>query len=524
MARVFEDDKGLLGMGFQIDQKKIAKNTIVLYFRMAFTMVIGFFTTRITLQQLGVEDYGLNNLVGSIVSMLSFINGSMGTAVQRYYCVELGKGNNNALKGVFGTGLFLHILVAIITIILAEIFAIFFLNKMNIPFERMHAAQVVFQISILSMALNIFSVPYAALLRARELFDKIAVVEIVQAVLRLVILYLLTIINYDKLITLSVLGLGVTVYYIGSLVMMARKFEETHSLPLFDKELVKEMLSFISMLIMTVLCQLLQTQGLIMLINVFFGLVVNAAYAVALQVSNLVSNFALNFKQSMVPQMMASYGAKDYKSMHSIINMGTKISFLLMLMISVPAIAEVDFLLKLWLKTVPEYASYLVILVLIGINISSFTYFFYQGVQATGRLKKQQIWMSSLYLANILIVLFFFKLGTNFDMALYVNMFISIMQCAVNIVYAKKTYQYPVQSFIKSILAPCSILIAIVAVVMIIFVNSFESTIARFFLSILLSESTIMLCGYFILLNHIEKEKVKVFIQKILCRKVLQIQ
>ena len=205
-------------MAFHINQKKIAKNTIVLYVRMAFTMVIGFIATRVTLQQLGVDDYGLNNLVGSIVSMLSFLNGSMGTAVQRYYCVEIGKGNDGALKRVFGTGLFLHIVVAIVTVILAEIFAVFFLHKMNIPLERLHAAQVVFQISILSMALNVVSVPYAALLRARELFDKIAIVEIVQAVLRLVILYLLTVIDYDKLITLSVLGLGVTVYYIGSLV------------------------------------------------------------------------------------------------------------------------------------------------------------------------------------------------------------------------------------------------------------------------------------------------------------------
>lgn len=506
-------------MAYQIDQKKIAKNTIVLYLRMAFTMVIGFFATRITLEQLGVEDYGLNNLVGSIVSMLSFINGSMGTAVQRYYCVELGKGNNSALKRVFGTGLFLHIFVAIATLVIAEIFAIFFLHKMNIPLERMHAAQVVFQVSILSMILNIISVPYAALLRARELFDKIAVVEIVQAVLRLLILYLLTIISYDKLITLSLLGLGVTLYYIGSLVFMARKFQETHSTPIFDKELIKQMLSFISMLIMTVLCQLLQTQGLIVLINLFYGLVVNAAYAVATQVSHLVTNFAMNFKQSMIPQMMASYGARDFKSMHKIIDMGTKVSFLLMLMISVPAIVEVDFLLNLWLKTPPEYASHLVVLVLIGINISSFTYFLYQGVHATGQLKTQQIWMSVLYLVNILIVYIVFKLGANFDMALYVNMFISTLQCAVNVVYAKKTFKYPVRTFIRSILIPCVVCVTTICAVMISFIHYFEPTTTRFFTSVILSESIIMLCGYFIVLNQSERERVRTIVQKVFHRK-----
>lgn len=506
-------------MAFAIDKKKMARNTIVLYLRMAFTMVISFFAARVTLQQLGVEDYGLNNLVGSIVSMLSFINGSMGTAVQRYYCVELGKGNENALKRVFGTGLFLHIIVALITVIIAEVFAVFFLQKMNIPLERMHAAQVVFQVSILSMALNIISVPYAALLRAREMFDKIAVVEIIQAVLRLLILYLLIIIDHDKLITLALLGFGVTAFYIGAMIQMARKFEETHCRPLFDKLLIKEMLSFISLLIITVLCQLLHTQGLVMLINVFFGLIVNAAYAVAMQVSNLVTNFAMNFKQSMIPQMMASYGAKDYKSMHNIINMGTKVSFLLMLMISVPAITEIDFLLKIWLQTPPEYSSSLVVLVLISINISSFTYFFYQGVHATGNLKKQQMWMSGLYLLNIVLVYVLFKLGANFEAALYVNMIISAVQCVVNVIFARNTYQYPIYSFIKEILRPCSITVAIVTIIMMILVYSLEPSTLRFFLSLLLSESLILLCGYAIVLDYNEREKVKNIFLKLVHRR-----
>ena len=505
-------------MAFAIDKKKMAKNTIMLYIRMAFTMVISFFATRVTLQQLGVEDYGLNNLVGSIVSMLSFINGSMGTAVQRYYCVELGKGNENALKRVFGTGLFLHIIVALVTLGIAEVFAVFFLHKMNIPIERMHAAQVVFQISILSMAINIISVPYAALLRAREMFDKIAVVEIVQAVLRLLILYLLIIIDYDKLITLSMLGLGVTIFYIGSIIWMARKFVETHSNPIFDKELIKEMLSFISLLIITVLCQLLQTQGLVMLINVFFGLVVNAAYAIAMQVSHLVTNFAMNFKQSMIPQMMASYGAKDYNTMHNIINMGTKVAFLLMLMISVPAIAEVDFWLNLWLKNPPEYSSRLVVLVLICINISSFTYFYYQGVHATGDLKRQQMWMSGLYLFNIVLVYAVFKLGANFGVALYVNMIISLLQCAVNVIYAKKTYQYSITSFVKNILCPCCITVAVVSLIMMLFILSVQPSVFRFCFSLLISEVVIMICGYAIVLNNEEREKVKNVILKLLHR------
>ena len=160
---------------------KIAKNTIALYIRMAITMFISFFTTRITLEVLGVEDYGLNNLVSSVVALFSFLNGSMGTAVQRFYSIEIGKGEEERLGRVFGSGLSLHMLVAAITVVLMEVFAIFFLYKLNIPQDRIFAAQVVFQISIISMALNILSVPYTALLRTREEFSKIAIADVMQS-------------------------------------------------------------------------------------------------------------------------------------------------------------------------------------------------------------------------------------------------------------------------------------------------------------------------------------------------------
>ena len=188
-------------MAFQINKDKIAKNTVALYIRMGITMLISFFATRVTLQVLGVEDYGLNNLVGGIVAMFSFINSSMGTAVQRFYSIEIGKKDDGKLKRVFSAGLYCHIVVALITFLLTEIFAIFFLSKLQIPPERMLAAHIVFQTSIVQMLLNILSVPYSALLRARERFSSTAIIDIIQAVLRLGVLYLLFIISFDKLIS-----------------------------------------------------------------------------------------------------------------------------------------------------------------------------------------------------------------------------------------------------------------------------------------------------------------------------------
>lgn len=506
-------------MAYAINSKKIATNTIALYIRLGITMIISFFTARVTLEQLGVEDYGLNNLVGSIVSMFSFINGSMGTAVQRFYSIEIGKGSQERLGKVFGVGLYLHIIVAAITLLIAEIFAVFFLNKMNIPEERMFAAQVVFQISVVSLVLNIVNVPSSALLRAREMFSKTAVVEIIQALLRLVVLYLLVHINYDKLITLSLLNLGITVYYVGALFLMARRFEESHNRPMKDRELIKQMMSFISMLLITVLAQLLKTKGIVILINLFFGLVINAAYAVAVQVSNMVNSFVINFKQAMVPQMMSAYGAEDKSAMNRIINLGTKITFLLMLMLTIPVIFEGQFILDIWLKNPPEHSARLVALVLIAINISSFTYFQYQGVHATGKILAQQIWMSSTYVANIIIIYLVFKLGGDFESALYVNMVVSAFQCGINLYYANKTYNYDIVSFLRTTLLPCAVAVIIVIVPLIVITMKMPQTIGRFFFVFGLSEALICGLGYGIVLTKDERGKMLEFVKNIIRRK-----
>lgn len=507
-------------MAFQINSKKIAKNTITLYIRQIITMLISFFTVRVTLEQLGVEDYGLNNLVGSIVSMFSFLNGSMGTAVQRFYSYEIGQGNQDRLKKVFGTGLYLHLIVAAITFVISEVFAVFFLQKMNIPAERMVAAQIVFQISILTLVLGIITVPYSALLRARELFSKTALVEIGQAVLRLCNLYLLIIIPFDKLIVLSSLNFFVSAGGILIFVLMGRRFEETHTLPLRDKDLIKEMLKFVSLLLVTVLAQLLNTQGVVMLINLFFGLVINAAYGVAVQVQHAVNTFVTNFKSSMVPQIMAAYGAGDLDSMHKLINFGTKITFLLLMMVTIPLVCSTQWILTLWLKQPPEYSAQLVILTLISINISSFTYFHAQGIHASGNIAKQQIWLSGSYLISILIIFIIFKAGLSFYYALYINMIVGILQGCVNLYYARKCYGYSLRCFITKILMPVFFVI-----ILLVFVFFFEikiscSSLIKFLIYMITDIVVLPLACYFILFDKVEKVKIKILIKRVIHRRI----
>ena len=497
-------------MIYTVDKKKIANNTIALYLRMGLTMVIGFYMTRIMLVQLGSEDYGLNNLVGSIVSLMGFINSSMGTAVQRFFSLELGKdeGNSNNMGKIFSTGLYLHILVALISFVVAEFFALFFLERLNIPSERLYAAHIVFQISVVSMFIGIVTVPYFSLLRAREMFSKMALYDIIQAVLRLTVVIILAYSRYDKLILLSFLNFGVTLCYTYIMVKMALEFREAHNRPSRNPVLIKQMLSFVSLLTLTVLSNLINTKGIVVLVNLFYGLLVNAAFAVAIQVQNVVSTFVMNFKQSIVPQMMSAYGAGDLLTMHKLITIGTKITFLLMLMVSLPIVFEVDFLLNLWLKTPPTYTSSLVVLTIININISSFTYFLYQGVHATGNISGQQIWISISYVLGILLTYMAFIFNYSFYSALIVAMIISFLQCIINVVFSRLKYRYSISCFLH-LSSRCLLTTLITSVMIFVIDDNMSGGWMRLATVTLSSLLLVAVLGFVFVLNKDEKNAIK---------------
>jgi O-antigen/teichoic acid export membrane protein len=501
---------------FVVNKDRIAKNTIALYLRMAFTMVISFVAARVTLQQLGVDDYGLNNLVGSIVSLMSFLQTSIGTAIQRFYSIEIGKGNEEGVRKVFSTGLLIHLLICLFSLIVGEVFAVFFLEKMNIPEDRMFAAHVVFQVSVVTMLLNIVNIPYSALLRAKEQFDKIAIYDVIQAFLRLVILFLLVYVSFDKLILLSFLNFGITLFYLGAMTHLALKFKETHCHPSLDKEMAKMMMGFVSMLIISTLSSVAKTKGLVILVNLFFGLSVNAAYAVAVQVSNMVNTFVLNFKQSMVPQLMSSYGAGDKTIMHRIINFGTKITGLLMLFITLPVIVESEYILKLWLGTPPEYSAELVSLVLININISSLTFFHYQGIQATGKITSNQMVLTILCLLAIGGFYIAFKLGFGVFSAMYINMGLSILIVANGLFFSKNRYDYQVSYFIKVIVAKLLIVALITIGCLFIITKNMESSFIRLIITLGISTALVALSGYFLLFEGNERVLISDYIKKII--------
>lgn len=475
----------------QYNNQKIARNTIALYIRTAVTMVVSFLSVRVTLQVLGSEDYGLNNLVGSVVSLLSFISASMGTSVQRFLSVEIGKDNISYLRKIFGVGLYLHCCIAIITFIACELFAAFFFYKLNIPDERLFSAQLVFQISSLSLLISIITVPFGSLLRAHEEFAKFALLDIFQAFGRLIVLYALFVIDFDKLILLSILNFIISLMYIGGTVVLSRKYPEGRFHIEKDKKMIKEMLGFISLLLFTVLFSVFRDNGIVIFINMFFGLLVNAAYAIALQMMTVVNTFAMNFKQALVPQMMAAYGANDMKRMNELIFTGTKITSILLLIITLPIIFETHYVLDIVLKDVPNMASEFTRLTMINVNIASFTYFLYQGVHATGKIKGQQVAMSSLYALNVLFVYLLYLLGCSCYSALYVTIGCSLIQCLINVFFSNKTFGF---NAIKYLLLASKFLVVVIFVsVFSNFVDFMEESLIRFVFRTLIILMTIFI-------------------------------
>ncbi len=491
---------------------------MALYIRMGITMIISFFTARVILQVLGVEDYGLNNVVGSVVAMFSFINGSMGTAVQRFYSIEIGKKNEDNLSKVFGTGLYLHIAVALITLIVAEIFAVFFLSQLNIPQERLFAAHVVFQISLLSLLLSILIIPYTALLRAREEFSKIAIIDVIKALLKLGLLYPLVHIDYDKLIIWSFLSFLLTLFYSLSLIKLAKKYKETKFQLIRDKILIKQMLRFVSFLVITVLASVFNKKGIVILVNLFFGLAINAAYAIAFQLSTLVNTFAMNFKQAVVPQLMSSYGSNNMQRFNKLIHLGTKVTFLLLMIVTIPLIFESHFILNLWLVEPPRFAPELTSLILIQANINVFYYFVYQAVHASGKIKNQQILTTTTYFLSVFVIFLSFKFGGSFYYAVFIPILFSVVRNIIVIYSAKKAIGFNTVYFFYNVVLRCIIFVLLLTLSILGITETLDQSFLRLFLVLLTSTVLTFGLGYYLVLNLEEKTTIKSYLPEILHR------
>ena len=393
--------------------KTIAKNTIFLYFRMMLTMIISLYTSRVILQVLGVDDYGIYQAVGGIVGFLSFLNNALSTGSSRFITFGLGENNLQKLKNIFSTTLTAHICLAVIIVILAETAGIWFLhNKLVIAPDRIDAAEFVFHLSLLTAFFSLTQVPYGACIIAQEKMGIYAYVSIIEALLKLLIVYLLTIGDFDKLklyaLLLCLVQVGIIIFY---RVYCTRSFEEAKFRFFFDKKLFKEIAGFSGWSLFANCSIALNSQGILVLLNMFFSPAVVAARAISLQVNTAANQFVSNFQTAANPQIVKRYAAKDYEGSKQLLLQTTKFSFYLMLLLSLPICLGAKQLLTLWLGIVPEYTVIFLQLVIIQSLFSVFDTSFYRALYAKGRLRENALISPTLGLVRFPVIYLLFKFG-----------------------------------------------------------------------------------------------------------------
>lgn len=443
---------------------RLAKNTLTLYFRMLMSMLVSLYTSRVTLEVLGVEDYGIYNVVAGIVVLFSFLNGTMATATQRFLSFEIGKGNIDKLIKTFSVAFWIHIIIALMVAVVSEVGGLWLLyNKMVIPESRMFAALIVFQVSILTTIINITQVPYNAAIVAHEKFVFFAYLSICDVVLKLLLVWLLQWINSDKLILYAVLMLGTSIISITiARIYSIKNFKECHIHKIWDSKIFKELFSFAGWNLSAQIADIGRTQGVNIILNIFFGPLLNAARGISVTVNGVITQFVTNFMAAMNPQIVKYYAKGEKESMFQLVRRGCKYSSFLLLVLISPVLFETHFILNLWLKNPPLYAAIFCRLILVAslINALSSTIFF--AVMASGQIKRYQLVMSGM----ILTVPIFVYIGYKFGLPSYSCLFFEIFACVLSLflrpLLSREVTGFPIKKYLTESVFPV-ILVAVIS-------------------------------------------------------------
>lgn len=493
------------------NNKRIAKNTLLLYVRMLFMMAVSLYTSRVVLNTLGVSDYGIYNVVGGVVAMFGFINNSMSSATQRYITFALGRGDTDNLKKVFSTALQIHILISALIVILGETIGLWFMyEKMQIPADRMDAAFWVLQCSILSAVVMIVSVPYNADIIAHEKMSAFAYISVLEAVLKLAVVFLLLISSYDRLIFYAFLILAVQVIIRFCYSHYCNKhFEETKYHKVWDKSLFKEMTGFAGWSILGNLSSVLFGQGLNMLLNVFFGPVVNAARAVSVQVQSAIQQFVGNFQMALNPQITKTYAKGEMEEMHKLMFRSARFSFYLLFFLSLPVLLETEQILTVWLNVVPENTViFLRIMICISL-IFTLSNPLMVANQATGKVRRYQIICGSMQLLILPISYVSLKLDFPAYSVFIVHFIIELITQCIRMILLKPLIGLTMKDYLSNVYSRV-ILVVVLSVIMplTIYLNM-DNTALRFFLVCIMSFLSVSFIAYRVGLSQKEHEFVK---------------
>lgn len=498
------------------DNKRIAKNTIFLYIRMMVVMLVSLFTSRVILNTLGATDYGIYNVVGGIVTIVSFLNSALGASTSRFLTFALGEKNIQKQKSTFGACLNLHIGIALLVLILGETVGLwFFYEKMVIPDERMVAAFWVYQFSILTTMVSFTQVPYNASLIAHEEMSIYAYVGLYEAISRLIIAYLITISPIDKLVFYGLLLLiNTIVVQLFYRWYAVKHFEECRFSLVKDKVLYKRLLSYGGWDLFGNLALVCQGEGVNLLLNVFFGPVVNAARAIAFQIQGAVTQFVSNFMTAVRPQVIKNYAEGNVDKMYTMTFYAAKFSYILMLALVVPIIYEIRFILGIWLgDAVPDETALFVVIVLMTYTWRTFHIAALMPYHAIGKIKTGNVTIGSLMIATLPIGYVLFKCGCP-AYSVFLAIFAVEIVGMFAIYWLIHRYEYfPYKYVFTKILMPCGLVTIFTIIVPAFITHLMNDGWARLIIVGISTEFSLLLSALYLGLNKEERTRIFSFIK-----------
>lgn len=497
-----------------ISEKKIVKNSLFLYIRMLFVMLCNFFIVRVLLKALGVEDYGINNVVGGIVLMLAFLSSTMNSASQRFFSFELGKKDLSNLKKYFTSSFWIYVGIVIVVIVLAETLGLWFLcNKMTIPVNRAGAAFWIYQCSIVTFVFSLLSIPYNAAIVAREEMNIYAYVGVLEVLLRLLAAFTLYFADGDLLKTYAVLScVAMSIPSFFYIIWGTFRFPECRIMVFWNKTMFLEIASFSSWSLFGALSSVFRSQGINILLNIFFNPVVNAARAIAYQVNSALNQFVLNFFKAVQPQIVKTYAAGETNAMFTLVFASTKFNFFLVYLIALPVLLETPRFLSIWLTVLPERTVLFTRLVIVNTIFELMIYPLLTALMATGNIKRYQIVTGSLLLLVLPISYLMLKNGFPPETTLYVTIAITILSQFVRIVFMKKMLYMSVREYVCKAVIPILIVSMLSSIVPIIVELYLNDGFIRFCLVCFFSPISVLLCSFFLGMNKSEKNRLKCLI------------
>lgn len=489
--------------------KRIAKNSIFLSARMVIVLIITLYSTRVILQVLGVEDYGVYNVVCGFVFMFSFLNTSMSNGIQRFFNYEYGKEGESGANKVYCTSIYIQALLAIIVVILVEAFGLWYLhNKMVIPIDRMFAAELIFQFAVLMFVIGIMQAPFSAAVVAHERLDFYAILSVVDALLKLGIVFLLKIIPADKLILYGLLSTMVSLLNIIIYFVYCRKnFEEIRFKRGLDRPLFNKMLGFSGWNLFGSFSGVMENQGINLVMNYFYGPVVNAARGVASQINSGVHSFVVNITMPVRPQVTQSYARGEVSRTMSLTYGVSKLSSAIILMLALPASVEITYLLHLWLgDSIPDHTAMFTVLILLTSLVNNLNAAISNVVHATGVMRKYQLWGSIVRVCSIPIAYFLIELYDIPELGLVAVLFTATATHTVCLLIAKKLVGFSLRDYTSKVVVPIIIVLALCLGVLLPFHCLLNEGFLRLLLICVLSVITVSLSFFYIAFNKSERQ------------------